>query len=519
MNKYGRQLCTGLWTGLLCALSALAQMEAIYASGSSAPSSPVYSAEREMSLEDCIGMALANNLDYRIERITREEAALEIDVALGAYDPALSLRAQRSNEKTLGDSPGVADGVLETVRSKTESDSYTAALGGATSLGGLRYDLSGRMGNSSGHRAANPFDTTTGSLGLTLTQPLLKGFKTDGARYRVAAARKQSEEAAVQLENRLQSVLSQVESAWYALIQARESIAVQEDAVRLAVQLYEDTARKVRIGSMSRLDEKQAESQAASAQADLSAARQSYVEAQNHLKALVFADHRSARNVELRTLGDLSVQQVPVDAVAAGEEALLFRPDLREAKLALERQGLSVDYQRNQRLPALDVIGSYGVAASDEDTYGHAIDRMDSADEPFWTVGVALTFPLGNRAARNQHKQSLATAERMALQYRQLEERALVEVENAAAAVLTGWERILATRDAREYAEQALEAEEQKLNSGRSTSFVVLQLQRALTQARQAEIAARAEYNRQLSSLALATGTMLARHGVEVEYE
>jgi outer membrane protein len=73
---------------------------------------------------------------------------------------------------------------------------------------------------------------------------------------------------------------------------------------------------------------------------------------------------------------------------------------------------------------------------------------------------------------------------------------------------------VQATKEAREYAEQALSAEQRKLESGKSTSFVVLQLQRDLTQARRSEIQALADYNRQLSALALAEGTILDRLGV-----
>ena len=54
-----------------------------------------------------------------------------------------------------------------------------------------------------------------------------------------------------------------------------------------------------------------------------------------------------------------------------------------------------------------------------------------------------------------------------------------------------------------------------KLARGKSTSFVVLQLQRDLTAARNSEIRALADYNRQVSALARAEGAMLERHGVE----
>ena len=474
---------------------------------------------RELSLKECVGLALENNLDFRIEKITREMAGIEGRAARGGYDPNVSISAKRTHEETEGESAGTASGVLDVAGSETDSDSWNASVGGATGLGGLSYEVGARLGDSSGTRSDNPFDTTTGSAGVTLTQPLLKGFRTDDVRYRVIQADKQSAEAAVQLEGRLQEILSQVEIAWYGLIQARESIRVQEDAVRLAMQLFEDNRRKVQIGSLSILDEKQAESQAAAARAELSVARRTYAEAQNKLKSLLFADQRNFRGVEIVAAGELTTEPVAIDSVASGEVALKQRPDLRQARMALERQGLTVAYQRNQTLPSLDLVGGYGLSASQEDSYGSAIDQIGSADEPYWTAGVTLSFPLGNRAAQTRHEQSVATAEKMGLQLRQLEESALVEVDNASLSVSSGLEQVGASQEARKYAEQALEAEQRKLASGKSTSFVVLQLQRNLTQARKAEIQARADYNLQRSALALAEGTMLQRHQVELAAE
>lgn len=469
---------------------------------------------RNLTLADCVGLALENNLDLQIQTIARDVAKKEVDAARGGYDPNLSISAKRAHEETLGS----ADAESERLEGESDVDSYEASVGGATGLGGLSYEIGARTGDSSGTSGeGNPFDSSSGSAGLTLTQPLLKGFKTDGTRYQVAIARRQSAEADVQLEAKIQDVLSQVETAWYALLQAHESILVQEDAVRLATQLYEDNRRKVQIGAMSILDEKQAESQAAAARADLSSAKRTYAEAQNRLKTLLFADHRATRDLEIAAIGELSPGPVDVDPAASGERAMEKRPDLRQARMALERQGIAVAYQRNQTLPSLDLVGGAGVAASGEDTQGDVVDRMESADEPYWTAGVTLTFPLGNRTAKARHAQSLSTAEKMRLELRQLEETARVEVDDAAAAVTTGLERVNATKEARTYAEQALAAEQRKLENGKSTSFVVLQLQRDLTRARNDAIQALMDYSQQCAALALAEGAMLERHGVAFE--
>ena len=73
------------------------------------------------------------------------------------------------------------------------------------------------------------------------------------------------------------------------------------------------------------------------------------------------------------------------------------------------------------------------------------------------------------------------------------------------------------TRAAREYAEAALQAEQKKLESGKSTSFEVLQLQKDLTTARSAEIRALADYNIALAQIAINEGTTLERRKVTLD--
>lgn len=103
------------------------------------------------------------------------------------------------------------------------------------------------------------------------------------------------------------------------------------------------------------------------------------------------------------------------------------------------------------------------------------------------------------------------------LQLKQLEQRIIVEIDNAVRQARTAFEKIESTRQARLYAESALDAEQKKLENGRSTSFFVLQLQRDLTAARSAEIRALADYNKTLANLALSEGTTLEKNNIGLE--
>jgi outer membrane protein TolC len=75
-----------------------------------------------------------------------------------------------------------------------------------------------------------------------------------------------------------------------------------------------------------------------------------------------------------------------------------------------------------------------------------------------------------------------------------------------------------ATHQSTLFAEAALESEQKKLDNGRSTSFVVVQLQRDLTTARLAELAAVSQYNQALAQLALNDGTTLQRDNLSLEF-
>ena len=74
-----------------------------------------------------------------------------------------------------------------------------------------------------------------------------------------------------------------------------------------------------------------------------------------------------------------------------------------------------------------------------------------------------------------------------------------------------------ASRRALDYARSALEAEEQKLVGGKSTLFFVLQLQTDLATTESAEVRARANYNKAISQLHFAEGSLLERREVRIE--
>ncbi len=114
------------------------------------------------------------------------------------------------------------------------------------------------------------FESTAAQIGaLQLRQPLLKNFWVDGTRHQIQVAKNRLKYTEWALRFRIETVISNVEKAYYELIFARENVKVQAKALELAERLLSENKKRVEVGALAPLDEKQAQSQVADARANL----------------------------------------------------------------------------------------------------------------------------------------------------------------------------------------------------------------------------------------------------------
>ena len=192
------------------------------------------------------------------------------------------------------------------------------------------------------------------------------------------------------------------------------------------------------------------------------------------------------------------------------------RPDLLQSKLNLEQQGIQLKYARNQLLPELDLTGSYGYGGSGRE-FDNALDQTGEGNAPNYSYGAILTVPLGNIGPRNQYKVTKMTLKQIELQFKQLEQNIMVQIDNAVKQAQSSYQSVQATRQARIYAEAALDAEQKTYAVGKATTFEVLTYQNNLTAARSQEIRALANYNEALTALAQQEGSTLDLHNINIE--
>ena len=93
----------------------------------------------------------------------------------------------------------------------------------------------------------------------------------------------------------------------------------------------------------------------------------------------------------------------------------------------------------------------------------------------------------------------------------------MVNIDNAVKTAQSDYQSVEARRQARIYAEAALDAEQKTYAVGKATTFEVLTYQNNLTAARLKEIRALANYNKELSNLASQEGSTLEHYNINLE--
>jgi outer membrane protein TolC len=472
-------------------------------------------AMREMSLDDCIQEALQHNLDVQIERYNPQISLYNLRAAYGGYDPLFNISGQHNYNVSPG---GLAQNLTNSIPSSTsDENSFKSDIGGVLPWG-LKYDFSGNISEQYGQYGSPPtsFDSSGGSIGVSLTQPLLKNFWIDNTRLTIKVAKNRLTYSEQGLRQQIITSVTAVENAYYELIYAQDNVKVQQEALKLAQTQLDQDNQRVQIGTLAILSVQQDEAQVATSRANLIAAQSTLNTDQNTLKNLLTDEYSRWHDMDIQPTATLEAPLQLFDLQDSWSKGLTERPDLLQAQINVKQQGIQLKYYRNQLFPELDLIGTYGFNGAGREFSG-TFGQFNEGNAPFYSYGAQLSVPLSNIGPRNQYKSTKATLQQIVLQLKQFEQNVMVEIDNAVKQAQSNYQSVEATKQARIYAEAALDAEQKTYGVGKATTFEVLQYQNNLTAARSQEIRALANYNEALANLAAQEGNTLERHGIKLE--
>lgn len=470
--------------------------------------------EQSVSLNDCIQRALRFNLDLRIARAEPGIAESEWRGArAGYYDPTLSVRGARASETQPG---GIDAQNRAFAGSDTQTDSLSASVLGRAPTG-ASFGVRSFLNDSEGNNPGGAFTNANGGLFAEVRQPLLRNLVIDGDRLTIQLLRTDLQVSEIVLQEDIMRLIGLVEAAYIDLVAARANLTVRKEAEALAAKILDGDRKRIAATTLAPNDAKQSEAQLEARKVGVLQARQSVYIAENALKGLFTDDFATWRDIRLVPNQSLtSSKSSGLDIKASWERGLANRPDLQQAELELGKQGLVLRHAKQARLPSLDLVGRYGLAGSGADTSAVRQGIQDRSG-PSWSVGVELSIPFTNGRARAARKAAQLRVRQQLDALRKLKQTVLIEIDNAFRAAELAAERVTASKSAQRLASEAVAAEEKKLSTGRSTTFVVLLLQNNLTEASLQKVLADAQYERALVQLSLAEGSILNRHQINVD--
>jgi outer membrane protein TolC len=390
----------------------------------------------------------------------------------------------------------------------------------------------------------NPYYQAT--LNLSVTQPLLKNAGMNPIKHQLKLAMIGADSDEAQALVDASTTIAQVEDAYWDLVAAWRNVAIQEDALNQAVLQQQSVVRLAKRGAVARITVTESETQVANFQADLFSALQTVSELQTQLKGLIVADSRdpiwSANLVpsspvqQLPTAGDLA------EIVALAEKQ---RPEVRQVVDERRIADLDMVFAKNQALPQADLVVQYfsnGFAGilqpvPEFEVLGCALPNLSCPTPPpqsqgnmtqafhnMWTgaypefnVAFVMNFPLENNTARGLKQIAGQEQDQADLQRQGLDQRIESEARNVLQSYQSALSRLSSTGRARAAAEAVYASEVRKFHRGDSTTFLVLQRQVELAQARGAELEAQTDLNKTVVELQRVEGTILTDNGVNLK--
>ena len=476
---------------------------------------PTAASSVPLTLEDAVRRAVDNNLEMAVERLNPQTFDFTLSSLRANYNPtATSTLGRRDNVRP-------PTNLLNPGSPNVSTMTYNAGIAQNMRWGGGNYALT-----FNNNKVVSPTDQLArfdpqfnSSYLFSYTQPLLRGFRIDQTRQQIQTTVINRDNAELNLRARTTNTLAAVRAAYWDYVFSIQAVDVANQSLALASKLLSDNKIRVEVGTMAPMDVVQAEAEEATRQQALTIATATMRTAELSLKRLIVSgtsDPLWAQHIDPVDRPDF--QTATIDVEAAVRAALQQRTDLQIARNTFESNNVLLKSQRDQALPDVDALVTYGASGlggvqwnltgSGLDQtrsgilvnggYNTALNTLFNRDYPNWQFALNVNYPIGGNSAEGQAARTRLLIQQNQAQIRASELQIATEVTNAALQVTNSMEALAAARVARDLSQRRLDAEMSRFDVGMSNNYQVVQMQRDLRESQNSELRALLNYRKAL---------------------
>src|SRR4051794_30796814 len=164
-------------------------------------------------------MALANNPDLAADRFDPQIGDTRVAAAYAVFRPTFNSGLNRNNQ--------LQPPASFLIPTPTRTDSVTANVGLSQQLPkfGTQYSIAWNNVHTSSNSFLNSYDPVLQSgIAFTLSQPLLRDFKTDAARTQLTLSQNNRSVAGTRVQESVVHTTAAVKTAYWGLVTARANV-------------------------------------------------------------------------------------------------------------------------------------------------------------------------------------------------------------------------------------------------------------------------------------------------------
>ncbi|MBI4776215.1 MAG: TolC family protein [Deltaproteobacteria bacterium] len=494
------------------------------------PQEPPESAEEpqpgplRITVEDAVLTALENNRSLVVERLNPEIQRTENNRSLVVERLNPEIRRTFEDEERAEFDPTVE---AEVSVGRADSERLTRSVSAAESSRSDEYRgsvfLREFFPTGTFVEAGVTSDTTDSSLyldpftqtrlGLSVTQSLLRGYGTDVNLARLRQSRLETDISQYELRGFSESLLAQVEDAYWDYALSLRQIEIVDESLKLARQQLHETEEMIQVGSMAKAELAAVQAEVAVQQQELINAKSAQESSRLRLLRLLNPPGENLWKREVTLVHPPALPEITLgDVETHVAVAFRMRPEINQAELGIRREDLEIVRTRNGLLPRMDLfitLGKSGYA----DSFPRSVSEMDGGSYDA-LLGINLGYPIFNRSAGAQHTRALLQRDQAEKALQNLRQLVELDVRDAYIEVNRTKEQISAGTATRKFQEEKLRVETEKFRVGRSTNFFVAQAQRDLLVSRINEVQSVVNYLKALVSFYRLEGSLLVRRGI-----
>ena len=469
---------------------------------------------QSLGLQDVVGRLREVNRSILSKQAEAAITATGIERARAAFQPQLTAAAVRGNsrqkntfeEELIRQNLGVYD---------RQGSDFSAGVSAVIPATGAKVELKSSLSRfitnnnkEDPNRPPGAYDNRSAAA-LSVTQPLARDAGPEVTQAKLNMARLDTVAAEHASRDTEASVVAEAVLAYHELVFAQQRVMSAEEKINTSTSLLAQAQALRRQGRLAQTEVWEVENALARYRAALSEAVQYQRERSNRLRSMLMLEPSAVLFRPVDALPEVTGFQL--DGSEVLRTALSKRDDYLMRKAQVEREGIQLSYAKNQKLPRVDLVASYGVNGL-EYSGRQAIEWSRAREYPSWSMGLQVSVPLGANKQAIADLQAAVLRREDALQSVQaMETQIAADIDTSMGLIASMSERWKLWLEVAERETAQLQAEQAKFAAGRSDTRELLLRQERVINARLSVLEQQVGFARAQTLLQAAQGVLMER--------